>query len=223
LNQKPEDGDPPGPGSGKKHPDGTPDDPLPAALHEGDQAAGDLVRLTEGKPLGLGDDDEKAGHDTPPAKSFSARDFTYDKTGLPRYPDAVQAVVSSITYDPPDRTDTYRTGAAIVTASSFAAVVDWYQQNLPGGWQSTTAGDFAQLGAAAQQLSPENILKMLGAGVQSGAAANPLTAAPATPAADRIRISIFKPPAGSPSDRGIMIVQKGDHPVEALLQAHLKP
>ena len=159
----------------------------------------------------------------PPVKSFSAHDFTYDKTGLPRYPDAVQAVVSSVTYDSPDRTDTYRTGAAIVTASSFAAVVDWYQKNLPGGWQSTTAGDFAQLGAAAQQLSAENILKMLDAGAQGGPAPSPLTAAPATAAADRIRISIFKPPAGSPNDRGIMIVQKGDHPVEALLQAHVKP
>jgi len=179
-----------------------------------------LVKLTEGKPVTYGDDDERAGNDAPPVKSFTARDFTYDKTGLPHYPDAVQAVVSSITYDPPDRTDTYRTGAAIVTTNSFATVVDWYQKNLPGGWQSTTMGDFAQLGAAGQQLSPENILKMLGAGAQSGAVPTP---PPATAPADRIRISIFKPPAGSPNDRGIMIVQKGDHPVEALLQARVKP
>ena len=180
------------------------------------------MRLEQGKPLGLGDADDKPANDPPAAKSFSAHDFTYDKTGLPRYPDAIQAVVSSITYDPPDRTDTYRTGAGIVTGSTFATVVDWYQKNLPGGWQSTTVGDFAQLGAAAGQLSPENILKMLGAAAQNGAAPQPLTAAPATPPADRIRISIFKPPPGQ-SNPGIMIVQKGDHPVEALLQAHVRP
>ena len=100
-------------------------------------------------------------------------------------------------------------------------VVGWYQKNLPGGWQSTTVGDFAQLGANAAQLSPENILKMLGAGAQGGAAPKSLTLAPATAAPDRIRISIFKPPAGVTNKPAIMIVQKGDRPVEALLQARV--
>jgi hypothetical protein len=177
--------------------------------------------MMKGGPLGLGDGDDGVGVD-PTEKSFTSRDFTYDKTGLPRYPDAVQMVVSSITYEVADSTDTYRTGAAIVTGSEFATVVDWYQKNLPGGWQSTTVGDFGQLGAAAQQLSPENILKMLG-GAQNGPTPGSFSAAPATAAADRIRISIFKPPPGTPSARGIMIVQKGDRPVEALLQAHVKP
>ncbi len=181
------------------------------------------MKLTEGKPISYGVGDEKPGDDSPPLKSFTSRDFTYDKTGLPHYPDAIKAVVSSITYDAPDRTDTYRTGAGIVTTSPFATVVDWYQKNLPGGWQSSTVGDFAQLGANAQQLSPENILKMLGGGAAGGSAPGSLTPAPATAPADRIRISIFKPPAGSKNEPGIMIVQKGDQPVEALLAAHVKP
>jgi hypothetical protein len=181
-----------------------------------------LSKLTQGKPLGLGDGDNPQTED-PLVKSFTSRDFTYDKTGLPRYPDGVKAVVSSVTYEPAGQTDTYSTGAGIVTASSFDTVVDWYQKNLPGGWQSSTVGDFGQLGATAKQLSPENILKMLGAGAANGGAANALTPAPATAAADRIRISIFKPPPGAKNAPGIMIVQKGDKPVEALLQAHVRP
>jgi hypothetical protein len=150
-----------------------------------------------------------------------AHDFTYDKTGLPRYPDAVTAVVSSITYDPPNRTDAYRTGVGIVTTSSFDTVVTWYQKNLPGGWQSSTVGDFGRLGAQAKQLSPDNIMKML-TGAQGGT--NPsFTPVPATAPEDRIQISIFKPPAGSRNDPAIMIVQKGSHPVEALMHAQVKP
>ena len=178
--------------------------------------------MSQGK-LTLGNAADDQPTEDPSLKSFSSHDFTYDKTGLPRYPDAVKAVVSSVTYGPGDRTDTYKTGAGIVTASSFDTVVSWYQKNLPGGWQSTTVGDFGQLGANAQQLSPENILKMLGAAGQNGGAPGSFTSAPATAAADRIRISIFKPPPGSKNEPGIMIVQKGDSPVEALLAAHVAP
>jgi hypothetical protein len=178
--------------------------------------------LTHGKPLGLGDGDDPPTED-PMVKSFTSRDFTYDKTGLPRYPDAVKAVASTVTYEPAGQTDIYSTGAAIVTDSSFDTVVAWYQKNLPGGWQSSTVGDFGQLGATAKQLSPENMLKMLSAGAQNGAAADSFTPAPPTAAADRIRISIFKPPAGAKNAPAIMIVQKGDRPVEALLQAHARP
>jgi hypothetical protein len=64
---------------------------------------------------------------------------------------------------------------------------------------------------------------MLGAGAQNGASTGSFTPAPATAAADRIRISLFKPPPGAKNAPGIMIVQKGDSPVEALLQAHVKP
>ncbi|HEX3948838.1 MAG TPA: hypothetical protein VHW95_03190 [Steroidobacteraceae bacterium] len=180
------------------------------------------MKLTRGKPLGLGDGDDPPANDDPMVKSFNSRDFTYDKTGLPRYPDAVKAVASSVTYEPAGQTDRYSTGAGIVTASSFDTVVDWYQKNLPGGWQSTTVGDFGQLGANAKQLSPESILKMLGAGAQNGTA-DSFSPAPATAAADRIRISIFKPPPGAKNAPAIMIVQKGDRPVEALLQAHVRP
>ncbi|HEV7357510.1 MAG TPA: hypothetical protein VGN99_05910 [Steroidobacteraceae bacterium] len=223
MNLGSDDGDLPGGGGGGKPPDGASVDPPSSSLKEADQASGDLLKLTQGKPLTSGDGDEEPAPDAPLAKSFTSHDFTYDKTGLPHYPDAIKAIVSSITYEVPNRTDTYRTGAGIVTTSPFATVVDWYQKNLPGGWQSTTVGDFAQLGANAQQLSPENILKMLGAGAAGGSAPGSLTPAPATASADRIRISIFKPPAGSKNEPGIMIVQKGDHPVEALLAAHVKP
>jgi hypothetical protein len=179
------------------------------------------MKLTAGKPITYGDSDDKGGDEPPPVKSLSAHDFTYDKTGLPRYPDAVSAVASSMTYDSPDQTGSYKTGAGIVTTSSFEAVVAWYQKNLPGGWQSSTVGDFGRLGAQAAQLSPQNIMKML-AGAQNGAdpAATPV---PATAPDDRIQISLFKPPLGSVNEPAIMIVQKGNQPVEALMTAHIKP
>ena len=136
------------------------------------------MKLTAGKPITYGDGDDQGGNEPPPVKSFAAHDFTYDKTGLPRYPDAVSAVVSSMTYDTPDQTGPYKTGAGIVTTSSFDTVVAWYQKNLPGGWQSTTVGDFARMGAQAAQLSPQNLMKML-TGAQNGG--NPaLTPVPAT-------------------------------------------
>jgi len=60
------------------------------------------------------------------------------------------------------------------------------------------------------------------AGAQDGA--NPgFAPVPASAADDRIRISLFKPPPGSVNEPAIMIVQKGSHPVEALMTAHIKP
>jgi hypothetical protein len=179
------------------------------------------MKLAAGKPLTSGDGADPSSDAAPSAKSFTSRDFTYDKTGLPHYPDSVTAVVSSITYDVPDRTDTYRTGAGIVTTNSFDTVAAWYLKNLPGGWQSSTVGDFGRLGAQAQQLSPENIMKMLTAARGGGTPG--FAPVPATAAEDRIQVAIFKPPAGTPQDHQIMIVQKGSHPVEALLQAQVKP
>lgn len=44
---------------------------------------------------------------------------------------------------------------------------------------------------------------------------------PATAAADRFRLSMFAPPAGAKPATAVLVVQHGNSPVEALLQAKL--
>jgi hypothetical protein len=152
-------------------------------------------------------------------KVLTAHDFRYDKTNLPRYPDSVTAVASAISYPPGDRTDIYGTSSGIVTSSSFDTVVDWYGKNLPPGWHATTIRD---LGSLAKQLSPEYILKMFGSQAD-GSAAQPGSAASAAAPPEKLKISIFRPPAGSRADTGVMIIQKGDQPVQAFMQTNVKP
>ena len=78
-----------------------------------------------------------------------------------RYPDAVTGVVSAFTYGPGGQQDVQGSSVAIATGSSFDSAVQWYVKNLPDGWHAQTVGDF---GALAQQLSVENLGKMLGLG-----------------------------------------------------------
>ncbi len=185
----------------------------------GDRLKHDLTKYT----LGAGDDLVSGKNEDvkqpPQGKSYSANDFTYDKTNLPRYPDAVSAVVSSISYGPDGRTDTYRTGAGIVTASSFDTVVTWYRHNLPSGWHEMTIGDMQKLST---QLASLSALQNLGAqpAVDPATASSP---AASTSSSDAIRISLFSPPAGGTAKVGVMIVQRGDSPVEALLHAKVAP
>ena len=215
------DGDNAGAGGGGKAPTADDGDPASGPNGDGTQLKNDLRKFAEGKGntdlRDIQDADAKA---TPKGKSYSANDFTYDKTNLPRYPDAVTAVVSSISYEPDGRTDTYSTGAGIVTSSSFDVVVAWYRQNLPPGWHDMTIGDMQQL---SKQLSPQSIMQMLGAQAQGDPAAASSAAAVPTPAADQVRVSVFSPPAGSKAKSGVMIVQHGESPVEALLQAKVAP
>lgn len=190
----------------------------------GERLRHDLTKYAQGDGMQSGGADDDSATLPPQGKSYSASDFTYDKTNLPRYPDAVSAVVSSIAYGPDGRTDTYNTGAGIVTASSFDAVVSWYRQHLPPGWRNMTIGDMQQLSA---QLSTPAIMQMLGAQPPANAAASgavaPTAPAAAAPAADRIRLSLFTPPADAKAKVGVMIVQHGDGPVEALLHAKVAP
>jgi hypothetical protein len=211
------DGDVPGGGGGGKSINGD-DDPTSSIAGAGERLKHDLTRYTQGKGDKLGDADDKDADAPPVGKSYHSNDFTYDKTNLPRYPDAVSAVVSSITYPPGEKTDTYSTGAGIVTTSSFDTVVSWYRQNLPPGWHDLTIGDMQQL---SKQLSTQSIMQIFGAPPPSSPAAAS-SADPSAPSADPIRLSMFSPPAGSKAKTGVMIVQHDDSPVEALLQAKVE-
>jgi len=174
----------------------------------------DVMQLSQGGDLGSGAE----GPDPPQAdnNTLTARDFRYDKTGLPRYPDAVSAVVSAYTFGPGGQQDVKGSSVAIVTGSSFDAAVDWYLKNLPAGWHAQTVGDFSAL---AQRLSAENLGKMLGAGA---GVADGTASAPALPAGPQIKVSIFTPPKGSANDPGVMIVQKDQELVKILLKANMR-
>jgi hypothetical protein len=150
----------------------------------------------------------------PASKVLSAPDFTYDRTGLPRYPQGVQRVASALSYPDPNDSDIYGTSAAIVTDDSFDTVVGWYQSHLPAGWRSQNIGDLARL---AQQLSPQNLTKMLSGSSSGAEPPDPTTSA----AGDRMQISIFTPPAGVQGKPGVMVVKKGDDPVMAMLKAQI--
>ncbi len=158
------------------------------------------------------------------SKSFVAYDFSYDKTNLPRYPDNVRDVASSIGYVLDSKTGEhsgpYGTGAGIVTSSSFDDVVEWYRKNLPAGWQSSSIGDFGQLAQQTTQGPGGDLMKLL-KGEMPGAAA---TNASASTAAPRVRVALFKAPSaeGTSPDSTIMIIQKNDKPVSVYLQSQVK-
>ena len=171
----------------------------------------DVMQLSQGGHLGPGADEPDPSQAD--GNTLAARDFRYDKTGLPRYPDAVSDVVSAYTFGPGGQQDVKGSSVAIVTGSSFETAVDWYVKNLPTGWHAQTVGDF---NALAQQLSVENLGKMLGrgAGVADGTAS--------APAGPQIKVSIFTPPKGTANDPGIMIVQKDQESVKILLKANMR-
>jgi len=177
-------------------------------------------QLAAGSPLSVGGGDTAQSNfkDTP-TKTLTARDFRYDKTGLPRYPEANTAVSSAMSYDVPGRTDTYGSACGILTTSSFDDVVGWYRKNLPASWSDSTMSDMDQL---RKQLTPDKIMQMIAA-PNGGTPEKSAGDVPATAAADRQRLSLFSPPAGTKGDVGIMIVQKGDNPVTVLMKAHISP
>ncbi len=195
----------------------------PGTDPEAKQIAAGVFRLAAGGPLspdGL-NAPQSQGKDVS-VKVLSAPDFTYDKTGLPRYPEANQAVASALSYDVPGRTDTYGSSSGIVTAGAFDDVVGWYRKNLPPGWSDSTVGDLNRLGAVAQAFSPDKMMQMLAA-PSAASPARSVSDMPATAAADRMRLSMFSPPAGTKGDLGVLIVQKGDKPVEILMKTHVTP
>jgi hypothetical protein len=175
----------------------------------------DVMRLSKGGALGPG------GADGPDPQqvdrnTLTSPDFRYDKTGLPRYPDAVSGVVSAYTYGPGGQQDVKGSSVAIATGSSFATAVEWYVKNLPAGWHAQTADDF---GALAQSLSPQNLGKLLGMGASGD---DQTASAPAPPAGPHLKVSIFTPPPGTANDPGVMIVQKDQEPVKILMKINMR-
>jgi hypothetical protein len=159
--------------------------------------------------LTLGDgSDAKDRPDTPPNQVLTASDFRYDKTGLPRYPQSVSTIGSTLTHDR-GPTGGYHSTCAIVTSSNFQEVVDWYKAQLPAGWHAQTVGD---LTALAQQVSIGNIMKTL-TGPTPTAGTPPSNESPAH-TDNPLSVAMFSPPSGTTGEPGIMIKQKAGQSVE---------
>jgi hypothetical protein len=185
---------------------------------------GAVAQLAQGVAPGAEAATSPQGDLTTRTKSLVAYDFTYDKTNLPRYQDNVREVASSISYmldtKTGERTGSFGTGAGIVTTSSFDDVVDWYRKNLPGGWQSSSVGDFGQLTQQLTQGPGGDLMKLLKGEMPGAAPSN----GSANSAAPKVRVALFKSPAaaGTSNDSTIMIMQKNDKPVTVYLQSQVK-
>jgi hypothetical protein len=202
-----------GGGGGKGNPGDSPNGPL-ASDPDAKRTEAGVWSLAAGAPLSAnGLAAPQAGGKGASVKVLSAPDFRYDKTGLPRCPDANKAGLSAMSYGQDGRTDTYNSSSGIITTSAFGEVVNRYRKNLPPGWSDSTVSDLNRLGAVAQQLSPDKVMQML-----SAAPAKAVAETPSTAAAERMRLSMFAAPAGTQGDLGVMLVQRGDKPVEIFMK-----
>ena len=85
-----------------------------------------------------------------------AHDFSFDATGLPRYPNTTR-VVSGVSTRPDMPADT-GTAAGMETRDSYQTVNDWYRQQMPPDWHQMDMGNLEHI---AKRFSAENIGKML--------------------------------------------------------------
>lgn len=154
-------------------------------------------------------------------KTRGAPDFSLDATGLPRYPNSVTKVASVLTLysdAPGDSTST----CVIVTSDSFDSVKQWYHSHLPADWHEQSVADVQQ---AAKQLSPDNIMKMLGA-AQQGGTTPALAPAPSSspPGAAQMSVATWSAPDnGAHGDRQVIIKGIAGQPTQVNLGRTVRP
>ena len=115
--------------------DGTsqPDAPPPTA--ESDlKTAPPPPGMTDGPALAPGLDLPALPHASGD-RVVGAKDYRYDRTGLPRYPSAVDRVASSMVLPPGTAiSDQRANAAATLTRDAPETVTAWYRAHLPAGW-----------------------------------------------------------------------------------------
>ena len=179
--------------------------------------AGKLIWKMAGGDTPNGDPvNDTATPQPPPGTVLTAKDFSYDSTGLPRYASGVQAVVSAVA------TDTIRhkksTLVAIVTNDSFDSVVTWYKGHDPAGWHAQSMGD---IDAVAKAMSPQAIMGMI-TGAVNGSTVDTAAIEAATQSSGDNSVAIFNPPNQAADSRSIMIVKRKGHPTEIIMSKKLQ-
>ena len=94
-------------------------------------------------------------------------------------------VASTLTLHP-DAPGDSASRCVIVTTDSFDTVKQWYHTHLPADWHEQSAADVQKL---ANQVSPENIMKMLGAAMPGGTTPTPAPA-PSSPPSGAAQLSV---------------------------------
>ncbi len=144
-----------------------------------------------------------------------ANDFSLDGTGLPRYPNGVARVMSSVAVRTDVPADT-ATGCAIETHDSFQTVAAWYHQHMPPGWHEMSTGNLQQLAA---RLTPQNIMKML----MSGDTTDASTPADTGAAAGVTFAGWSAPPDSTHSARSVMVVARPGEPTQITMSRRVRP
>jgi hypothetical protein len=150
-----------------------------------------------------------------------APDFSLDATGLPRYPNSVTKVASTLTLHP-DAPGDSASRCVIVTSDSFDTVKRWYRSHLPDGWHEQSAADVEQL---AKQVSPENIMKMLSA-AHPGGASPVLAPAPSSSPSGAAQLSVAiwsAPDNGAHSERQVMVKGSAGQPTQVDMGRTVRP
>ncbi|MGH7626677.1 MAG: hypothetical protein ACREOJ_15350 [Gemmatimonadaceae bacterium] len=156
----------------------------------------------------------------PKRDTRTANDFSLDETGLPRYGGSVTHVVSSISTKADTPGDT-GTAAGIMTTDSFETVTAWYHAHMPAGWHEVVLGDLQQ---TAQQLSPQNIMKMLSQATGTGTSPDTTATVAATPAGERKSVALWTAPDNDHHrNRGIMVESLPGKPTTVLLKRTVQP
>jgi hypothetical protein len=144
-----------------------------------------------------------------------AHDFTYDVTGLPRYPNAVSKVASARTTKSDAPADTGST-CVLLTTDSFDQVVAWYHGQLPRTWKQAVIPNFDALGKG---LSVSNIAKMLTA-LRPGSTPSMSSVLDTTGnSSDHVSVAVWDPPSSeSGGTKGVMVVTRTGKPTEIILK-----
>ena len=173
----------------------------------------------------LGDDTDDAGArrtdsgaPDPNVTTRVAHDFSLDETGLPRYPNAVTRVVSSVSTRADVPADS-GTGCGIETSDSFRTVVAWYHEHMPPGWHETQAADLQRV---AKQLTPKNIMKMLMPADASDTLVPSDTAVPGDGGGTSLAMW-SAPDNGVHGKRSVMVTASPGKPTQIVMSREVKP
>jgi hypothetical protein len=193
-------------------------DPGAGGVPANDPSDPDLAALARGYAMssgGLGPAGPDSTSAQPGATTVMAHDFTYDVTGLPRYPNAVSKVASARATKSQAPADTGST-CVLLTTDSFGQVVAWYHGQLPTTWKQAVIPNFDALGKG---LSVSNIAKMLAA-LRPGSTPSMSTVLDTTGnSRDHISVAVWEPPSSEGGgSKGVMVVTKTGKPTEIILK-----
>jgi hypothetical protein len=141
-------------------PDG--EQPLPAQAQKAAQP------MTEGPvphgPGGSADTDAAAATGaqpdgtTPGSDAVVARDFRYDKSNLPRYPNAVTKVGSGTSLPPGSPTPNANVSVSeILTTDGPQTVAAWYHDQLPPNWSQVNFGGLTMFWPPDRKADPRSV------------------------------------------------------------------